>query len=136
MATLDDVARIAESLPDVTMKTAWGNRMWRVHGKGFVWERPLRQTDRAVLGADAPEGEIAGVRVEHELTKNALIASEPDRFFTIPHFDGYDAVLIRLAGIDVDELREVITDAWLDRAPSRLADAYRAAHPLPDSSGG
>ncbi|QEV99591.1 MmcQ/YjbR family DNA-binding protein [Microbacterium caowuchunii] len=131
MATLDDVVRIAESLPDVTMKPAWGNRMWRVHGRGFVWERPLNRTDRAALGDTAPEGEIAAVRVDHELTKIALVESEPDRFFTIPHFDGYDAVLIRLDAIDVPQLRELIVDAWLDRAPTRLAEAYRGEHPAP-----
>ncbi|MGP3536210.1 MmcQ/YjbR family DNA-binding protein [Microbacterium sp. RD1] len=129
MATLDDVVRIAESLPDVIMKPAWGMRMWRVHDRGFVWERPLRRTELDELGTPAPSGEIAAVRVEHEGVKQALLVSGPDRFFTVSHFDGYPAVLIRLAAIDPDELEELIVDAWLDRAPRRLADAWLAEHP-------
>ncbi|WP_105609304.1 MmcQ/YjbR family DNA-binding protein, partial [Microbacterium halophytorum] len=113
MATMADVERIAEALPDVAMKPAWGNRMWRVHGRGFVWERPLNRTDLAALGNAAPGGEIAAARVEHEVVKEAMVASEPDLFFTIPHFDDYAAVLIRLGAIGADRLREVIVDAWL-----------------------
>lgn len=127
MATLEDVRRIAEKLPEVTMKPAWGNRMWRVKGKGFVWERPLGTKDRADLvaqGQPLPEGEIAAVRVAGEHEKQALLASEPEVFFTIPHFDGYAAVLIRLDAIGVDDLREVIVDAWLDRAPVTVARSY------------
>ncbi|MGO1410316.1 MULTISPECIES: MmcQ/YjbR family DNA-binding protein [unclassified Microbacterium] len=129
MATLDDVARLAESLPDVTMRPAWGNRMWRVHDRGFAWERPLNRTDHGALGDAAPNGEIAAARVEHDIAKQAMVSSEPERFFTIPHFDGYAAVLIRLEAIDVDRLREVVVDAWLDRAPKRLASAYLEENP-------
>lgn len=124
MATLDDVRRIATALPDVTEKLSWGSVMWRVRDKGFVWERPLRKTDLAALGSAAPAGEILGARVADEEEKRALIASEPDVFFTIPHFDGYPAVLIRLEAIEFDELEEVVVDAWLDRAPKRLVAAY------------
>lgn len=126
MATLDDVRRIAESLPEVICKPAWGNDMWRVRGKGFVWERPLNKSDLAALGDAAPDGELAGIRMADELTKNELIAAEPEIFFTIPHFDGSGALLIRLANIEVDELTELITDAWLLRAPKRLAADFLA----------
>ena len=129
MATMDDLARFAEELPEVTMRPAWGNRMWRVHDRGFVWERPLTRTDREALGDDVPDGEIAAARVEHELAKQAMIASSPDRFFTVPHFDGFAAVLIRLDAIDTDELREIVIDAWLDRAPKRLSEAYLVENP-------
>lgn len=126
MATLDDVRRMARSLPEVTEKVSWGNVMWRVKDRGFVWERPLGKKDRADLGSAAPDGAILGVRVADEGEKDALISSEPDKFFTIPHFDGYPAVLVRLDAIDVEELEEVITDAWLDRAPKRLAATFLA----------
>jgi hypothetical protein len=58
------------------------------------------------------------------VAKDALLADEPSVFFTIPHFEGYPAVLIRLEAIGLDVLEEVIVEAWLARAPKRLADAY------------
>lgn len=127
MATLDDVRRIAEALPEVTSKMSWGMEMWRVRGKSFVWERPLGTKDIADLkaaGVPVPDGEIAGARVESELAKSELIDAEGEVFFTVPHFDGYPVILIRLEAIAVDELSEVITDAWLLRAPKRLARTF------------
>jgi hypothetical protein len=124
MATWDDVARIALSLPDTTEERAWGDRHWKVHGKGFVWERPLRKSDIKALGDDAPDGPILGARVEHQVAKEALLADPSGMFFTIPHFDGYPAVLVLLDEIDGDGLDEVIVEAWLCRAPKRLADAF------------
>jgi hypothetical protein len=84
--------------------------------------------DRAELGADAPEGPILGARTESLLAKDALIASAPETYFTIAHFDGYSAVLARLDVIPADELRELIIEAWLAKAPPRLAREYAAAH--------
>lgn len=130
MATWDDVRRIVADLPEVDTKVSWGHLMWRVKGKGFVWERPLGKKDCADLGDDAPDGEILGVRVPDEGAKQALIADDPSIYFTIPHFDGYPAVLVRLDEIDVEELSEVVTEAWLDRAPKKLAAAYLEEHPL------
>ena len=124
MADWDDVRRIALSLPDTTEEVSWDNAHWRVHGKGFVWERPLRKSDLRALGAGAPDGPILGARVEHLGAKEALIQDEPKVFFTTPHFDGYPAVLVRLAEIGLDELEEVIVEAWLARAPKRLAQDY------------
>ncbi|MFM9379150.1 MmcQ/YjbR family DNA-binding protein [Gordonia sp. VNK21] len=132
MATLDDVRRLALALPDTSEKTSWGNQMFRVHGKGFVWERPLRKTDLAEFaarGEEPPAGEIIGLRVADETAKAELIAAAPDIYFTIAHFDGYPSVLARLDAIGDDELAEMITDAWLDRAPSRLAREFLGAHP-------
>ena len=124
MADWDDVRRIALSLPDTTEEVSRDNAHWRVHGKGFVWERPLRKTDLRALGEGAPDGPILGARVEHLGAKEALIRDEPSVFFTTPHFDGYPAVLVRLAEIGLDELEEVIVEAWLARAPKRLAQDY------------
>jgi hypothetical protein len=125
MATWDDVSRIALELPEATEQTRNnGLRSWTIKEKFFVWERPLRKSDLKALGDSAPEGPILGARVEHEIAKQAMIESEPGIFFTTPHFDGYPAVLIRLDEIDVEELREVIVEAWLARAPKRLARAY------------
>ena len=124
MATWEDVERIALSLPETDEGTSYGNRSWRVKEKGFVWERPLRRSDLEALGDAAPDGPILGVRTEHLGAKEALLASDPDVFFTTPHFDGYPAVLVQLERISVEELTEVIVEAWLARAPKRLADAY------------
>jgi hypothetical protein len=127
VATWDDVRRIALSLPQTSEEPAHGNLGWRVKDKGFVWERPLRRADIAALGERAPDGPILGAYVEHVGIKEALLANDPDVFFTTPHFDGYPAILVRLERIDVAELEELIVDAWLARAPKRLARAYLAS---------
>jgi hypothetical protein len=126
VATWDDVRRIALALPEAREEERRGHMFWIVKDKLFVWERPLRNSDLKALGDDAPEGPILGARVEHLIAKDALIADNADVYFTTPHFDGYPAVLILLEKIDVDELEEVIVEAWLARAPKRLAKAYIA----------
>jgi hypothetical protein len=124
MAAWDDVSRIALALPSATESQMRGDRAWKVADKLFVWERPLRKSDLVALGAAAPSGPILGARVEHLVAKEALIADDPTVFFTTPHFDGYPAVLIRLERISLQILEEVVVEAWLARAPKRLARAY------------
>jgi hypothetical protein len=99
---------------------------WKVKGRLMVWERPLRGADLAALGDAAPAGEILGASVADEGVKQALIADRPDVYFTTPHFDGYAAVLVLLDAIGGDELEELITEAWLVRAPKRLAATFLA----------
>lgn len=126
MARFDDVRRIALALPETSERPGGqrGGLQWRVKDKLFVWDRPLGNKDRADLGDAAPDGDILGLRVADEGVKQSLIEAAPDVYFTIPHFNGYNAVLIRLAVIEVGELEEVITEAWLDRAPPKVAAAY------------
>jgi hypothetical protein len=124
VASWDDVRRIALELPETSEEVSRDLRHWRVKDKGFVWERPLRRADLEALGDAAPDGPILGARVEHLVAKEALLADDPSVFFTTPHFDGYPAVLVRLERIGLDDLREVIVEAWLARAPKRLAEAY------------
>lgn len=125
MASWDDVRRIALALPGASERTRRGGlAAWEVDGRLFVWERPLGKRDRAALGDAAPDGPILGARVEHLLAREALIADDPGVFFTIPHFDGYPAVLVRLERVGPDALEEVVVEAWLNRAPKRVADAY------------
>ena len=127
MATWDDVQRLALALPDTDEVVSRGNRQWRVHEKLFVWERPLRQSDLKALGDAAPDGPILGARVEHEIAKQAMIADEPNVYFTTPHFDGYPAVLVRerdLGRLDYLELAEIITDAWATKAPKKLVKQH------------
>ncbi|HEV7176535.1 MAG TPA: MmcQ/YjbR family DNA-binding protein [Solirubrobacteraceae bacterium] len=124
MATWDDVRRIALALPETSERLSHGHPAWRVKDKGFVWDRPLRKSDLEALGEAAPVGPILGARVEHLVAREALLADNPDVFFTTPHFDGYPAVLVQLDRISLDDLNEVIIEAWLVRAPQRLAEQY------------
>ncbi len=125
MATWDDVRRIALSLPETRqVESGQGTLQWRVRDKGFVWERPLRRADLEALGDAAPPGPVLGARVPDLGAKEALLADDPGVYFTTPHFDGYPAVLVRLDAIPVPELTELVTEAWLDRAPKRLAKQY------------
>jgi hypothetical protein len=123
MADWADVSRIVATLPETAEPTP---RSWRVRKKPIVGARPLRKTDLDALGTDAPDGDIIGARVADEGVKFALIAAEPEVFFTTPHFDGYRMVLLRLAAIDTAELTELITDAWLTQAPKTLVKAFLA----------
>ena len=124
MATWEDVRRLALALPETDETVSHGHAFWRVKEKGFVWERPLRQSDLKALGDAAPDGPILGARVEHLVAKEALLADDPHVFFTTPHFDGYPAVLLRLDQITPEDLEEVVVEAWLARAPKRLAEQY------------
>lgn len=128
MARWEDVRRIALALPETSERSSRDLASWRVRDKGFVWERPLRPGDIRALGDHAPTGPILGARVEHLVAKEALLADDPDVFFTTPHFDGYPAVLVRLEKITVEDLEELIVEAWLARAPKRLAQDYIDRH--------
>lgn len=129
MASWDDVRRIALSLPETAEQPMHGLPSWRVRKKLFAWERPLRASEVETLGEAAPSGPILGARVEHLLAKEALLADDPEIYFTTPHFDGYPSVLVRLERIAVGELEELVIEAWLARAPKRLAKQYLDANP-------
>jgi hypothetical protein len=126
MATWDDVRRLASVLPEVSERDG---HEWRVTGKPMLWERPLRKRDLDELGEAAPRGPILGARVPDEGAKLALVADDPDIYFTTSHFDGYPAVLVQLDHLSVDELQELAVEAWLARAPKRLAQQFVAEQP-------
>jgi hypothetical protein len=128
VATLDDVARTARQLPEVTEGERHGNLTWFVSGKAFVWERPFSKADIKRFGdATPPEGPVMAARVADLGEKEAVLSSAPKGFFTIPHFDGYSAVLVQLRVVTQRALRDAIVDAWLACAPGPLADEYLAA---------
>ncbi len=131
MASWDDVRRIALALPETGEHTSRGRAAWRVREKGFVWERPLRHAEVEAFGSDAPRGPILGAHVEHLGAKEALLADDPGVYFTTAHFKGYPAILVRLDQINDEELEELIVEAWLCRAPKRLARQYIEAHRPP-----
>lgn len=124
MASWRDVRRIALALPGTSEESSRGTPAWTVNGKFFAWDRPLRASDLAALGKNAPTGPILGVRTADLEMKDVLLASDLKVFFTTPHFDGYPAALIRLEKISTTMLKDVIVEAWLARAPKRAVAAF------------
>lgn len=135
MATVDDVREIALALPGVEERIGGhtGEPAWRVTSGQIAGVRGPRATDLrqlAELGRAWPEGPVLSVRVGSLEEKDALLAAEPEALFSIPHFDGYPGMLVRLDAIDRERLAEIIADAWLVRAPARVAKAWLAERGL------
>jgi Uncharacterized protein conserved in bacteria len=123
-ATWEDVSAIARELPQAEPGIRVGDPTWKVGKNVFVWVRPLRARDREELGDAAPTGEIVGASTIDVGEKLALIDEDPRAFFTTSHFDDFPAILISLDHVDPERLREVVTDAWIARAPKRLAAEF------------
>jgi hypothetical protein len=113
MADWSAVREIAGALPGADESTTYGKPAFKVGGKLFVWISPDRNADDALA-----------VRVDPD-EKELLLGSD-DAYFQTSHYDGHPIVLIRLERISRAQLEERIEDAWLLRAPRRLADAYVA----------
>jgi hypothetical protein len=125
VVSLDDVARMALALPEVTEGSRHGNRTWFVEGKGFAWVRPFSKADVRRFGSETPpEGPILATLVEDLLEKEAVLAARTRGLFTIPHFDNYPAVLIQLEMAAKRTVREAVVDGWLACAPPRLTRDY------------
>jgi hypothetical protein len=125
MADQEDVRRIALSLPEtVEGQDHFGFSVAnRGRQKGFAWvwaERIAPKQPRV------PRPDVLAVRVANEAEKQALLAADPEKFFTEPHYNGFPAVLVRLGHVDEAELTELITDAWRCQAPKALVQEYEA----------
>lgn len=135
--TYKAIDQIARSFPGVTVGTRWGNRTWTVNDKGFAWERPFSKADIARFGDEAPPaGEILAVLVENLDAKDAVLAMDLPGFFTIPHFNGYAAVLIALRRARAKDVRVALRTAFDVAAaalPSRKKIPRRTAAPRKSS---
>jgi hypothetical protein len=125
MASMGDVAREATGLPEVTEGERHGNLIWSVGGKTFAWERPFSKADIKRYGATPPPaGPIVAVRVADLAEKEAVLASSSKAIFTIPHFNGFAAILIQLQTVTKKALRDAMVDGWLACAPPTLVAEY------------
>jgi hypothetical protein len=125
VASLADVTDAISALPEVSEGDRHGHRTWFVGGKAFAWERPFSKADIRRFGAQTPPSEpILAVRVDDLGEKEAVLAAGHAGFFTIPHFDGFAAVLIELDRAAPDTVRDALTDGYLACAPAPLAERF------------
>jgi hypothetical protein len=125
MTSLDDVARIASALAEVSEGERHGRRSWSVAGKTFAWERAFSKADVKRFGDQVPPSDpILAVLVQDLEEKRAVLAEQHPGFFTIPHFEGYPGILIELVAASDDDVREALLDGWLACAPPRLTAEY------------
>lgn len=126
MATFEDVERLVAQLPETEETTRHGHRTWSVGGKGYAWERPFSKADLKRYGDETPpDGPILAITVEDLAEKEAVLAARADDgFFTIPHFNGYAAVLVELDKVPEEALQEALLDGWLVHAPAEVAKAH------------
>ena len=127
MVSLDEVAAIIAELPEVTLGERYGHSTWFVGKKFFAWERPFSKADLKRFGDVTPPSDpILAVKVADLHEKEAVLAAAPKGFFTIPHFDGFAAVLIELRVANRKAVKEALVDAWFSVAPAELAEQFQA----------
>lgn len=125
MASQNDVRRIALSLPGVVQAEAGFSFSvpYRSKKNGFAW---VWQERIHLKKPRVPNPDVIALSVADETEKQMLIAADPEKFFTEPHYNGFPAVLVRLSVIEVEELAELIADAWRCKAPESLVSVFDA----------
>lgn len=113
MADESDVRDLALALPETTEKPSYGTPGFRVKDRLFA--RIREERDVLVVWCESLD------------EKEFLIGAEPEKFFTIPHYDGHPMVLVRLPSVDREELAELLAESWRLRAPKRLAERHGAS---------
>ena len=124
MAEPGDLRRIALALPGAVEEP--GDPRFTVGGKQFVWTWRERVDPKKTK---VPRPDVLVVRVPDLADKEALIASDPDAFFTEPHYDGYALVLVRLPVVDVASLAEVVADSWRCVSTRPASTTTRSSRP-------
>ena len=107
--TFEEVREVALALPEVEESTSWGTPAFKVRRKMLC---RLRE-----------EGDVLVVRIDHA-DKEYLMSSQPRVYFSLPHYDGYPAVLVRLPAIERDELRRLLAASWRYMAPAKLVAGH------------
>jgi hypothetical protein len=130
-ARIEDVHELAMNMPHVTVTYGGqGNPVYQVGGKSFIFFRnPRPDATDPDTGERYPD--VIVFWVESEADKLAMIQDEGSPFFTTSHFDGHLSVLIRgcrVSELSLQELTEVVQDAWLSRASARRAATWLSAH--------
>ena len=124
MASWTDVTNALRGLEGVEPVQARMGRQWKLNDRLLAWERPLRKSDLEALGDAAPQGDILGVRVPMEI-KEALVERRVPAYFTIPHFNGYPAILVHLPSIKASELKPFLKSAHAERAKQKRPPSRR-----------
>jgi hypothetical protein len=125
VADQNDVRRIALALPEV--RESDDTFAFAVPNKGkdkaiaWIWMR--RESPKKLR---VPEPGVLAIRVDGDTEKQALLATDPTKFFTEPHYNGFPAILVRLSAITPEELTELLTEAWRLQAPHALIKAFDA----------
>lgn len=127
MATHGDVQRLAMELPGAFEQASYGGRpSWRTKARMFTWIPELAEPE------DGGPEEALVVWVDSLDEKEAMLVSEPDKFLTTPHYDGYAIVLVNLTTVELDELQELLIESWRQRATKTAVKKWDAEHPMPD----